>query len=193
MGKNKFLLSIVLLFALSMLLVACGGSSDDKDKEDANTDDTAEDSTEGSDDGDAGDFSVAMVTDTGGVDDKSFNQSAWEGLQAWGEEHGLEKGQGGYDYAQSEDDSDYLPNFSRLIKNDFDLVFGVGFLLQDAVRKSLHSSLISILLLLIQLLKATMLQALHLQSMKVHSWQVLLQQIKQKQIRSVSLAVLILT
>lgn len=134
MGKNKFLLSIVLLFALSMLLVACGGS-DDKEKEDANTsDDTAEDSTEGSED-EAVDFSVAMVTDTGGVDDKSFNQSAWEGLQAWGEEHGLEKGQGGYDYAQSEDDSDYLPNFSRLIKNDFDLVFGVGFLLQDAVEE----------------------------------------------------------
>ena len=27
-------------------------------------------------------FTVAMVTDVGGVDDKSFNQSAWEGLQA---------------------------------------------------------------------------------------------------------------
>ena len=27
---------------------------------------------------------AAIVTDTGGVDDKSFNQSAWEGLQAWG-------------------------------------------------------------------------------------------------------------
>lgn len=26
---------------------------------------------------------AAIVTDTGGVDDKSFNQSAWEGLQAW--------------------------------------------------------------------------------------------------------------
>lgn len=30
---------------------------------------------------------AAIVTDTGGVDDKSFNQSAWEGLQAWGKEH----------------------------------------------------------------------------------------------------------
>mgnify|MGYP000426417874 CR=1 FL=1 len=29
---------------------------------------------------------AAIVTDTGGVDDKSFNQSAWEGLQAWGKE-----------------------------------------------------------------------------------------------------------
>lgn len=30
---------------------------------------------------------VAMVTDVGGIDDKSFNQSAWEGLQAWGADH----------------------------------------------------------------------------------------------------------
>ncbi len=31
--------------------------------------------------GKASEFSVAMVTDVGGIDDKSFNQSAWEGLQ----------------------------------------------------------------------------------------------------------------
>src|SRR5699024_10590626 len=84
---------------------------------------------------DTDDFTVAMVTDTGGVDDKSFNQSAWEGLQSWGEAHGVEKGTDGFDYAQSEDDSDYLPNFSRLIKNDFDLIFGVGFLLEDSVEE----------------------------------------------------------
>ena len=34
-------------------------------------------------------FSVAMVTDVGGVDDKSFNQSVWEGLQKWGKENKL--------------------------------------------------------------------------------------------------------
>ena len=34
---------------------------------------------------------AAIVTDTGGVDDKSFNQSAWEGLQDWGKEHNLSK------------------------------------------------------------------------------------------------------
>lgn len=37
---------------------------------------------------------VAMVTDTGGVDDKSFNQSGWEGMQAWGKKNGLKKGAG---------------------------------------------------------------------------------------------------
>lgn len=34
---------------------------------------------------------AAIITDTGGVDDKSFNQSAWEGLQAWGKENDLTK------------------------------------------------------------------------------------------------------
>lgn len=32
-----------------------------------------------------------MVTDVGGVDDKSFNQSAWEGLQAFGKDNNLKK------------------------------------------------------------------------------------------------------
>ena len=40
-------------------------------------------------------FSVAMVTDVGGVDDKSFNQSAWKGIQDYGAANGLEKGDGG--------------------------------------------------------------------------------------------------
>ena len=33
-----------------------------------------------------------MVTDTAGIDDKSFNQSAWEGMQEWGKEHKLPEG-----------------------------------------------------------------------------------------------------
>ena len=55
---------------------------------------------------------AAIVTDTGGVDDKSFNQSAWEGLQAWGKENGLKKDHG----------------FSN-----YKLVFGIGFALRNAV------------------------------------------------------------
>lgn len=132
MRKNKLLLSILLLFVFSMFLVACGGANDDK-VETNDADNTNDEATEDNATEDGGDFSVAMVTDTGGIDDKSFNQSAWEGLEAWGEEHGLEKGAAGYDYAQSEDDSDYLPNFTRLVKNDFNIIFGIGFLLEDAV------------------------------------------------------------
>src|SRR5699024_9790844 len=104
MKNKKFLLSLGLILVSSMFLTACGGSNND-DNKDAN----------GNNGESSDDFTVAMVTDTGGIDDKSFNQSAWEGLNAWGEEHGKVKGADGFDYTQSEDDSDYMPNFSRLV------------------------------------------------------------------------------
>ena len=42
-----------------------------------------------------------MVTDVGGVDDKSFNQSSWEGLKKFGKDNGL-KEKTNYRYLQSE-------------------------------------------------------------------------------------------
>ena len=81
------------------------------------------------------DLKVAMVTDTGGVDDKSFNQSAWEGLQAWGKENGLSKGQG-FDYFQSTSESDYATNLDTAVSSGYKLVFGIGFALHDAVEKA---------------------------------------------------------
>lgn len=74
-----------------------------------------------------------MVTDVGGVDDKSFNQSAWEGVQAYGKEHGLSKGNGGFDYLQSKTDADYDTNLNLLLRRDFNLVFGIGFMMADAI------------------------------------------------------------
>ena len=38
-----------------------------------------------------GAYSVALVTSTGGVDDKSFNQSAWAGIKKYGEQNGSNK------------------------------------------------------------------------------------------------------
>lgn len=55
---------------------------------------------------------AAIVTDTGGVDDKSFNQSAWEGLQAWGKEHNLSK-DNGFTYFQSTSEADYANNLQQ--------------------------------------------------------------------------------
>ena len=84
--------------------------------------------------GSSADSSVkaAIVTDTGGVDDKSFNQSAWEGLQAWGKENKLEK-DSGYTYFQSNSEADFANNMSSAVDQGYNLVFGVGFALHDAV------------------------------------------------------------
>lgn len=81
----------------------------------------------------AEDFTVVMITDVGGVDDKSFNQSAWEGLIEWGEETGREKGTNGYEYIQSESDSDYITNLNTAVSAGFDLIFGIGFKLEAGI------------------------------------------------------------
>lgn len=120
MKKRKIGLALTALLASGTLLAACG-SGDSKDD------------TKGGDNKDS--FSVAMVTDTGGIDDRSFNQSTWEGIQAYGKEAGLKKGDGGYDYLQSASDSDFTTNINNLVRRNFDLVFAVGFKLEDSVKE----------------------------------------------------------
>lgn len=121
MKRRKFALALVVLLALGMFLGACGNGDDN---ENGAGDNNGEDENK---------FSVAMVTDSGGVDDKSFNQSAWEGLKAFGDEHGKKKGDDGYDYLQSNSDQDYIPNLNKLVRRNFDVVFGVGYLLAEPI------------------------------------------------------------
>ena len=75
---------------------------------------------------------ATIVTDTGGVDDKSFNQSAWEGLQDWGKEHNLSKDKG-FTYFQSTSEADYANNLQQAA-GSYNLIFGVGFALHNAVK-----------------------------------------------------------
>ena len=84
---------------------------------------------------------AAIVTDTGGVDDKSFNQSAWEGLQAWGKEHNLAKDKG-FTYFQSTSEADYANNLNQAA-GSYNLIYGVGFALHNAVEEAAkdHSDL----------------------------------------------------
>lgn len=81
-------------------------------------------------------YTVAMVTDVGGIDDKSFNQSAWEGLQAWGKEHDLKKGSDGYNYLQSKSQADFSPNFQQAVQGKYDLIAGIGYSLHNATVSS---------------------------------------------------------
>ena len=53
--------------------------------------------------------------------------------QEYGEENGLEKGNGGYDYLQSKSDADYVTNLNNLVRRDFDVVYGVGYLLEEPI------------------------------------------------------------
>ncbi|RIW29308.1 BMP family ABC transporter substrate-binding protein [Bacillus salacetis] len=113
-----------MVLAAGTLLGACGsnGNNDSEDVAPAK-------------DGQADKFTAAMVTDVGGVDDKSFNQSAWEGLEAFGQDNGLEKGTDGYDYLQSKSDADYKTNLNTAVRNKFDLIYGIGYKLQPAIEE----------------------------------------------------------
>lgn len=83
---------------------------------------------------------VAMITNQTGIDDKSFNQSAWEGLKAWGKDNNLTKGQG-FDYFQSSNESEYTTNLDSAVSSGYNLVFGIGFPLHDAVEKAAANNL----------------------------------------------------
>jgi basic membrane protein A len=73
-------------------------------------------------------YKVAMVTDTGGVSDQSFNQSSWEGLQS------LEKKSGAkISYVESKQETDYNTNLDKLVDAENNLIWGVGFALADAI------------------------------------------------------------
>src|SRR5699024_5692347 len=137
--KRNILFLLTIITSLVLVLAACGSGGNNDDNNNNNNEPNNAENNNGNDnnnnDGEAtgdSDFKVGMVTDVGGVDDKSFNESAWTGLKAWGEEHGLTEKES-YAYEQSDDDADYLPNLNSLVRDDFNLIFGIGFLLEPAI------------------------------------------------------------
>ena len=76
------------------------------------------------------DFSLMLVADVGGIDDKSFNQGAWEGALAWSEETGNQ-----VDYLHSQNDSDYVTNLNLATQQGYDLVYGIGYKMQPSMEE----------------------------------------------------------
>ncbi len=70
---------------------------------------------------------VCEVTDTGGVDDKSFNQTAWEGAQNAATDYGWEA-----TFLESQQQTDYEKNINEFVTSGCELIVTVGFLLGDA-------------------------------------------------------------
>ncbi|MBK9726107.1 MAG: BMP family ABC transporter substrate-binding protein [Actinomycetales bacterium] len=78
---------------------------------------------------------VGLVTDTGKVDDKSFNQSAWEGVQAAVKELG-----GVSKYVETTDTKDYGNNIKQFTDKKYDAIVTVGFLMADATAAAAKGS-----------------------------------------------------
>lgn len=106
---------------------ATEAKTEEVSSEEASSEEATEAETEEDIDGTG--FKIGMVTDVGGVNDGSFNQSAWEGLQRAGEAFGCE-----VKYIESKGDADYVPNIESFLDEDYDLIVCVGYMMADAVR-----------------------------------------------------------
>lgn len=76
-------------------------------------------------------FCVGLVTDVGEVDDKSFNQSAWEGVQLAESELGAR-----VDYIETQDAKDYANNIGLFANEGYDVIVTVGFALGEATAEA---------------------------------------------------------
>ena len=76
-----------------------------------------------------------MITDTGGINDQSFNQSAWEGLQKLRDETGADVA-----YIESKQSGDFPTNLETLVDNGSTLCWGIGYACADAVVEAAASN-----------------------------------------------------
>ncbi|MEC9180312.1 MAG: BMP family ABC transporter substrate-binding protein, partial [Actinomycetota bacterium] len=83
--------------------------------------------TDDSDCGAEENICIGLVTDTGKVDDKSFNQAAWEGTQLAAEQVG-----GFAKYIETVDPKDYANNIGQFAAANYDTIVTVGFLMGEA-------------------------------------------------------------
>lgn len=103
----KKIVSLALILVLvSGLIVGCSGASDEGKV-------------------------VGMITDTGGLGDQSFNDSAWAGVERAEEEYGISK-----KVLESDTADDYYPNLTSFAKEGTDLTIGVGFLFNESMKKA---------------------------------------------------------
>ena len=80
---------------------------------------------------DAATFKACAVSDAGGWDDKSFNESAYNGLKAAQDSLGIQ-----INTAESSSDTDFVPNVEAMVSDGCTLIIGVGFTLEQAIHKS---------------------------------------------------------
>jgi basic membrane protein A len=76
-------------------------------------------------------FLACQVTDTGGIDDRSFNATAWKGMQDAKSQLGVQ-----VKYLESNSQNDFAPNLQAFVQQKCGLIVTVGFLLGDATKAS---------------------------------------------------------
>jgi basic membrane protein A and related proteins len=104
--SKKFLVIFAVLIVVSLVLAACAPAAPAAEE-----------------DG----ILVCQITDTGGIDDRSFNATAWKGITDAEDEFGIRG-----TYIESQEVADYERNLNAFIDEGCDLIVTVGFLIGDA-------------------------------------------------------------
>lgn len=123
MFNKRIGILLAVLLIMGLVLVACGGAGAPAEESAAEA--PAEEAS-----GDCADeevFCVGVVTDVGEIDDKSFNQSAWEGVQMAESELGTQ-----IDFIETQDAKDYAANIGQFANNGYDVIVTVGFAMGEA-------------------------------------------------------------
>lgn len=111
---------LALLMVLMLALAACDPSQL-----------PAADSASSGDDMAMDGLRIGLITDVGEIDDKSFNQSAWEGAMAGAEAVG-----GSAEFIETKDAKDYADNIAEFAEDGYDVIITVGFALGEATAKA---------------------------------------------------------
>ena len=127
-SRRRFLVAFVPLAAFLLPLYGCPANSGGNQTASA-TPDAAKTSFPVATPASGKKIKAGLVTDVGGVNDKSFNASAWDGMQRAGKELGAD-----VKYTESRVNADYVSNLTQYAQNGYDVVFAVGFLMNNAVK-----------------------------------------------------------
>ena len=118
--------SAVALGAIALLATACGPATRASSPSSKAPSSTAPSSGSAARASSTGKFVGCMVTDTGGIDDRSFNAASWQGMQ---EAHAAEPGKITVTYLQSASSSNYTPNISTSVGEKCGIIVTVGLLM----------------------------------------------------------------
>ena len=125
---KKTLAASAVLTVAGLLAAACGSSTSNTS---GSSSASAKPSGGSSSASTAGKFLGCMVTDTGGIDDRSFNASSWQGMQ---EAASANPSKISVNYLQSTTQSDYTPNINTFISKKCGIIVTVGFLMAQATQ-----------------------------------------------------------
>lgn len=128
----KRFLALALVLLLSFSLISCGEKEAPAAPE-ATEEETLIVDTDEVDKDSLKEITIGLVTDTGGIDDKSFNQGTWEGIKYYGKK--FELPESNLSFLQSTSDADYIPNLSQFSEDKKDLMVAAGFLFEEAIAK----------------------------------------------------------